>query len=79
MTFVPFLVKLCEDELYIGSGEVVALSEPGKRVHNFKVNQDEVVIQLKKVDKRFTHPIYKYRLEVGSFTAWKLDNLEVIG
>ena len=78
--FVPVLVKLCDDELYVASGEVVSLAETGKHVHNVIVKHDEVVIQVKTVDKpTLTHPIYTYSVEVGSFTAWKLADLEVIG
>ena len=41
---------------------------------------NEVVIQVNQVDApRFIHPLYQYRVEVGSFTAWKLDDLDVFG
>ncbi len=75
--FVPFLVKLVADDLYIGSGRVTSLFVSNRRVHNIEMDQDEVIIELKKVDIR-THPIHNYELEVGSFTAWKLKDLEII-
>ena len=78
--FVPVLVNLYEDERYIGSGQVVSLQEPGQKVHNTALNHNEVVIAVQKLDvARLLHPIHKYTIEVGAYTAWKLDDLEVMG
>ena len=73
-----FLVKLklCDD--LIASGEVV--SSEGKQVHGVRLGLDEVVVQLDKVDgDDIQHPIHLYPLEKGSFTAWKRNDLVVIG
>ena len=73
-----FLVKLklCDD--LIASGEVV--SSEGKQVHGVRLGLDEVVVQLDNVDgDDIQHPIHLYPLEKGAFTAWKRNDLVVIG
>ncbi len=77
--FVPFLVKLLQDDLYIGSGVINSLFSEQRQVHNHDMVKDEVVILMKQLEiKTIKHPIYNYTLEIGSFTAWKLRDLEVI-
>ncbi|XP_064396755.1 uncharacterized protein LOC135343700 isoform X1 [Halichondria panicea] len=72
-------VKLLQDDLYIGSGVINSLFSEQRQVHNHDMVKDEVVILMKQLEiKTIKHPIYNYTLEIGSFTAWKLRDLEVI-
>ncbi len=59
------------DDLYIGSGKVISLYVSNKKVHKIEMEEDEAL------EKRIQHPIYNYDLEVGSFTAWKLEDVVV--
>ena len=78
MTPCPsLLVKLKLYDL-IASGEVV--SPEGKQVHGVDIGLNEVVVRLEEVDGAdIQHPIHLYPLEKGSFTAWKCNDLVVIG
>ena len=48
-------------------------------VHNNKLNHDEVKVLVKNLyEPNLKHPHYNYEIEVGSYVAWKLEELDVI-
>ena len=70
-----FTVKFFEGEDLIGVGNVV---DRTRTVHHHILLEDEVkllVLELSSVNT--THPLYEYSLEVQSFCAWKLEDVNV--
>ena len=50
-----------------------------ENVHNEKLQPDEVVINIEQLNEdRIKHPLHRYELNVKSFTAWKISDIEIL-
>ncbi len=47
--------------------------ESGEKIHGYRLKESEILVEVTNVLKRDqTHPVYKYPIEVGSYTQWPM-------
>ena len=70
-----FSVNIMKGNVSIGSGLTVDWDE----VHGHMLEDNEVALRVKSLKvKSFQHAKYRYNIEVGGYTAWNVNDIEVL-
>lgn len=70
-----FSVNMLKGRVILGTGHTVSQ----RKVHGYELQNNEIAVMVESLKvSSFKHSKYGYDIEIGGFTAWYLNDIEVL-